>query len=304
MSVVAILEVTADPQRLEYNLQQEALEEVVPVISRCDLPVLEWGKRLAKARGTELILIVVGCDGDEALLSAISLVGVTRVVMVCSPYSAVEQPKQRVVQLASLIHAYAPEIVLCSEQQSDGFHSFTGGWLAEILQISHIGGVEQVETEAHLPHLLVKTEYGKGYKATFQVTLPTVLSVLPKDTVSYIPRFSRVHLLSRCVPLEKVKFAPIEDTVRNGGEKAIVFDRLSEVKPRTKGHVPATATAGRGKMESGPTRANPLAARMNMMLGGARAEKSEAKTKQVITDSADLAAQLLLQKLEEWRKER
>jgi electron transfer flavoprotein alpha/beta subunit len=298
LSVIAILEVTADPLNMRYDLQKEALEGLVPVISRCDLTVLEKGKKLAKERGTELTVIVVGEEMDEALYSTLSLVGANRAVLVSTPHSAMEAPLQRVMQLSLLIQKYSPQIVLCNERQSDGFHSFTGGWLAELLNFAHMGGVEKMACVADPAQVMVETVYQKGYKGTFLVTLPAVFSLSRHETVSYVPRLSRVHLIGRQIPLEKVAFSLEERQVK---DRTIVFERLSEVKPRTKASpAPVKETAPAG----GLSRGNPLAARMKMMMGGPRAEKKEQSTKEVVADSPKKAAELLLKKLEEWRKER
>jgi electron transfer flavoprotein alpha/beta subunit len=296
--IAAVLEVTADPRVLRYDLLGEALEDVLPIISRQDAGVLEWGKRLAKERNGELNLIVVGKEGDEGLLSRLSLVGVARVFFLISPHPAVEQPKERVSQLASLLRELSPDIVLCSERQSDGFHSFTGGWLAELLQFSHLGGVEAVHSGPSRPQVLARTAFKKGYKGTYRIELPAVLSIRTQEVVAYVPQLSRVHLQSRQVPLEAVAVEPAAGG--EGRKKTIAFQRLSEVKPRTKTTARPTVAAATG---SGPARGNPLAARMKMMMGARQAEAAEQKAKQIVTDSADKAARLLLAKLEEWRKE-
>lgn len=298
MSVMAILEVTADPLTMQYDLQKEALEGLMPVISRYDLTVLESGKKLAKERGTELTVIVVGQEMDEALLATLSLVGANRAVLVSTPHTAMEAPLQRVVQLSSLIQKYSPQIVLCSEMQSDGFHSFTGGWLAELSHCAHMGGVEKIACEPDPAQVMVETAYQKGYRGTFLVTLPAVLSLSRQETISYVPRLSRAHLMSRQIPLEKVAFPP---EGQQAIDRTIVFERLSEVKPRTKASVPSVKETAPA---SSPARGNPLAARMKMMMGGSRTEKKEQNTKEVVTESAQKAAELLLKKLEEWRKER
>lgn len=298
MSIVAILEVTADPLTMRYDLQTEALDGQAQVISRFDLSVLDRGKELAKEHCTELTVIVVGTEMDEALFSTLSLVGVKRVLWASTPYSALDAPLQRVMQLASLIQKYSPQIVLCSHLQSDGFHSFTGAWLAELLQYTHMGGVEKIICESDRTQVKVETAYQKGYKGTFLVTLPAVLSLSRHETVSYVPRLSRVYLKSREIPLEKVAFSTEEHQVN---DRTIVFEKLSEVKPRTKA---SPAPAKEAPPARGPAGGNPLAARMKMMMGGSRTEKKEQNAKVVVTESAQKAAELLLEKLEEWRKER
>ncbi|MFM1651739.1 hypothetical protein ACI7RC_06515 [Brevibacillus sp. B_LB10_24] len=296
--IAAVLEVTADPRVLRYDLLGEALEDALPVISRQDAGVLEWGKRLSKERNGELFVIVIGKAGDEGLLSRLSLVGAARVFFLISPYSAVEQPRERVRQLASLLQRLSPEIVLCSERQSDGFHSFTGGWLAELLQFTHLGGVEAVYSGPDRRQVHARTMYKKGYKGTYRIELPAVVSIRPQEVVAYVPQLSRVHLQSRKVPMEAVAMEP--DVDRGDQMGAIAFQRLCEVKPRTKTTAPPPAAAAPG---AGPARGNPLAARMKMMMGGRQAETADQKTKEIVTDSADKAARLLLAKLEEWRKE-
>ncbi|MGG1662670.1 hypothetical protein [Brevibacillus sp. NRS-1366] len=295
---MAILEVTADPLIMRYDLQTEALDGQAQVISRFDLSVLDRGKELAKEHCTELTVIVVGTEMDEALFSTLSLVGVSRAVLASTPYPALDAPLQRVAQLASLIQRYSPQIVLCSHMQSDGFHSFTGAWLAELLQYAHMGGVEKIACESDRTQVTVETAYQKGYKGTFLVTLPAVLSLSRHETVSYVPRLSRVYLKNREIPLEKVAFSTEEHQVN---DRRIVFEKLSEVKPRTKA---SPAPAKEAPPARGPTRGNPLAARMKMMMGGSRTEKKEQNAKVVVTESAQKAAELLLEKLEEWRKER
>lgn len=300
MSIVALLEVVMDPHRLQYDLQQEKVVDQHPIINQPDRVVLEYGKRLAeeltvaRERQTELVVVVVGGEEEQHLLDTLPLVGVTRIIWLDLPYSPITEPLQRARAISEVIQSFTPELILCSEQQVDGAHSFTGGWLAELLQYNHLGGVEKVEVSSTLQSLLVQTMVQKGTKGIFQVALPAILSIRKGTAPLYIPRLSNLHLQSRKIEIHQIKISSEPQD-----SSTFSFTAFSEVKPRTK---TASGSIGAVGGTAGATR-NPLAARMKAMMGGRGSEQKETTNKMILTDSAETAAQVLLQKIAEWRKE-
>jgi electron transfer flavoprotein beta subunit len=131
------------------------------------------------AGDSEVILVTVGDERDEASLRAGLAMGADRAIRVwdgaLDGFRDRADPLSVALVLAKLAAAESPDLVLCGAQSTDIANAATGVALAGMLGLAHLAFVSAVELDGG--QLAVQRELEGGAVELLRISLPALLTV-------------------------------------------------------------------------------------------------------------------------------
>jgi electron transfer flavoprotein beta subunit len=200
-------------------------------INEWDVYATEEALRLRESEGGEVVVVTRGDEEAEDALRRCLAMGVDRAARITGDDDA--DPLVVARDLAQVIAAEQPDLVLCGVQSSDAAQGATGGMLAELLGLPLATVVRRVEVSGGA--LVVERELEGGLGDLVEVDLPALLTV---QTGINEPRYA---------PLRAIRKAQEEEIAlhtASGGPRAYVVRQLS-IPSRPEGATPLDGDAAR-----------------------------------------------------------
>lgn len=198
-------------------------------INEWDVYATEEALRLRESQGGEVVVVTRGDEEAEDALRRCLAMGADRAVRVEADDDA--DPLVVARDLAAVIAAESPALVLCGVQSGDAAQGATGAMLAELLGLPLATVVRRVEVTDAM--LTVERELEGGLGDVVEIDLPALLTI---QTGINEPRYAPLRAIRKAQDEEIAVHEPVE------GPRAYAVRRLS-VPPRPEGATPLEGDA-------------------------------------------------------------
>lgn len=271
MKIIACMKVIANPDIIDFDLANEKLCHIQPVVDPIDCHVLDEGLRLKETYGGEVIALSVVPDTGEEILRKALLYGADRAIRIWNDGLAKADTFLFAQAMKEGIEEIGFDLILCGARSSDHGSEFMVSVLAECLGIPSATQIISLNLDKRTC-LTVHKKLQRGRRETYRLELPAILGL---ETGINEPRY----------------VAPFSRTYQEGMKKKVAFFNVGELQGN-----PLVSTLrytqARPRVKVGMDISN---LSMDEKLSMMRGERSGGK--EIFEGSPDMAAKKILDQL-------
>ncbi len=245
MNIIACLKVIADPDIATFDVVEDKLTGLHPVMDPIGHHVLEAALRLREENGGRLTAVCLGDGTADAILRQALHQGADAAVRLSADGLAETDTWARAGAIAKGISATPFDLLLTGSASADSGNSYMPAALAAHLEIpfsTHIVDVRARDDKC----LVVVKKLPHGKRETYHLDLPAIVACAHGINVPrYVAPFGRVHRLGEKKSIETVAVELTPD------EKVPLTRTVSVTasKPRVKAGINITALSMQDRMK-------------------------------------------------------
>jgi electron transfer flavoprotein beta subunit len=228
MKIITCMKLIANPDIIEFDVANEKLCTLQPIVDPIDCHVLEEGLLLRENHGGEVIALSVAPDKGEEILRKALLSGADRAIRLWNDELKRADTYLYAQVIKEGIEKIGFDLILCGARSSDHGNEFMVSTLAQCLDIPSATQIIGLAIDKN-KSLTVHKKLQKGRRETYRLELPAILGLEPGiNEPRYVAPFSRIYRDGMNKKVEFLKSGELRV------EQLISTVRYTQAQPRVK----------------------------------------------------------------------
>ena len=202
--VVCVKEVPNPCLPVEVDVQRNTVkdEEWNYIVNPCDEVAVEEAVRIKEKFGGEVTVITLGSDRAEEVLRKCLAIGADKAIHICDDTGSTWDAYTTAVILSKTINRLSYDIVLCGFQSIDRGGGEVGNIIAELLGLSVVTAVANLEVSADGNSATVSRRLERGAREIKKCPLPAVFTT---DLMLNEPRYPTLPGIKKSLKMDIAK---------------------------------------------------------------------------------------------------